>query len=187
MILLMGIAGSGKSMQGRLFADEQGFAWLSAGELLRILVTGKRRHEMLQGKLLDDQEMIKILDKVFELINLSEQFVLDGFPRTVAQAMWLLEQIKKNRLHVDAVINLIADQSVVRGRLQTRGRRDDTDDAIKYRLEEHEVVTRPIIKLFKEQDLPVYDIDANQAPQAVHDAILKHIKDLNIVTHDNEN
>ena len=85
MILLMGIAGSGKSMQGRLFADEQGFAWLSAGELLRILVTGKRRHEMLSGKLLDDKEMIKILDKVFDLINLQDEFVLDGFPRTVVQ------------------------------------------------------------------------------------------------------
>jgi adenylate kinase len=187
MILLMGIAGSGKSMQGRLFADEQGFAWLSTGELLRILVTGKRRHEMLRGMLLDDKEMIKILDKVFDLINLSEEFVLDGFPRTVVQAMWLLEQIKKDRLHVDVVINLIADQNVVRKRLHTRGRTDDTDDAINHRLEEHNAVNRPIIELFKEQDLPVYDIDANKAPQAVHDAIWKHIKALNIVANDNEN
>ena len=187
MILLMGIAGSGKSMQGRLFADEQGFAWLSAGELLRILVTGKRRQEMLQGQLLKDEEMIKILDKVFDMINLSEEFVLDGFPRTVVQAMWLLEQVKKDRLHVDAVINLIADQNTVRKRLRTRGRADDTDDAIALRLEEYNAVTRPIINLYKEQNLPVYDIDANQEPQAVHDAIWNHIKDLNIVTNDHEN
>src|ERR1700722_20164253 len=130
MILLMGIAGSGKSMQGRLFADEQGFAWLSAGELLRILVTGKRRHEMLQGKLLDDREMIKILDKIFDLINLSEQFVLDGFQRTEVQTRRILKQINQKRLHVDAVINLIAHQDVVRKRLQSRGRADDTDVAI---------------------------------------------------------
>ena len=182
----MGIAGSGKSMQGRLFADEQGFAWLSTGELLRILVTGKRRHEMLQGKLLDDKEMIKILDKIFDLINLSEEFVLDGFPRTLVQAMWLLDQIKKNRLHVDVVINLVADQKIVRKRLHERGRADDTNEAINHRLEEHSAVNRPIVDLFKEQNLPVYDIDANQAPQVVHDAIWKHIKDLNIATNDNE-
>ncbi len=187
MILLMGIAGSGKSMQGRLFADEQGFAWLSAGELLRILVTGKRRHEMLQGKLLDDQEMINILDKIFELINLSQQFVLDGFPRTEAQALWLLDQVKKKRLHVDAVINLIAHQDIVRKRLQSRGRADDTDDAINHRLEEHNEVIRPIIDLFKKNNLPVYDVDANQSPQDVHDAIWKHIQKLNIVSDDNEN
>jgi len=38
-------------MQGKILADEHGYAWISTGEILRVLVTGKRRHEMLQGKL----------------------------------------------------------------------------------------------------------------------------------------
>jgi adenylate kinase len=186
MILLLGIAGSGKSMQGRLFADEQGFAWLSTGELLRILVTGKRRHEMLQGKLLEDQEMIKILDKIFDLINLSEEFVLDGFPRTAVQAAWLLDQVKQHRLQIDVVFNLVADEATVRQRLQSRGRRDDNDQAISHRLEEYNVVTRPIIKLLQQEGMPIYDIDANQTPQAVHDEIWKHIKTLKLASDDNK-
>ena len=69
MILLMGVAGSGKSTQGRLLADEKGYAWLSSGDILRVLVTGTRRQQMLEGKLLSDQEMIKIFDKVLEQVQ----------------------------------------------------------------------------------------------------------------------
>src|SRR5215471_6742071 len=112
MIILMGVAGSGKSMQGRLFADEYGYAWISSGELLRVLVTGSRRRQMLEGVLLSDDEMINIFDKVFELINTSEEFVLDGFPRTIPQAEWLLAQAAKGRFDIDMVFNLVASQDV---------------------------------------------------------------------------
>lgn len=178
MIILMGIAGAGKSMQGRLFADEHGFAWISTGELLRVLVTGKRRQEMLQGKLLSDDEMVNILDKVFDLINLSDEFVLDGFPRTLTQAEWLLEQVDHGRFDVDVVFNLVASQDVLRERLHARGRMDDTDEAIAHRFEEYERVTRPIIDLYKRHGIKVYDIDASKAPQGVHDDILTHVQNM---------
>ena len=60
MIVLMGVAGAGKSLQGRLFADEHGYSWISTGELFRVLVTGKRRQQMLEGKLLSDEEVIAL-------------------------------------------------------------------------------------------------------------------------------
>ena len=104
MIVLMGVAGAGKSMQGRLLADEHGLAWISTGELLRVLITGKRRREMLEGKLLSDDEMIMILDKLLELINTNEEFVLDGFPRTIPQAEWLLAQAKNGRFDIGASV-----------------------------------------------------------------------------------
>ena len=97
MILLMGVAGTGKSTQGRLLADQKGYAYLSSGDILRVLVTGTRRQEMLEGKLLSDQEMIRIFDKVLDLINPADEFVLDGFPRTPTQVNWLLEQEEKDR------------------------------------------------------------------------------------------
>ncbi|MGH7142291.1 MAG: adenylate kinase family protein [Candidatus Saccharimonadales bacterium] len=186
MIILSGVAGSGKSLQGRLLADEQGFAWISTGELLRVLVTGKQRHLMLQGELLSDAAMIEILDKVFDLIDLSNEFVLDGFPRTVGQAKWLIGQVKKDRLSVDAIFDLTAPQAIVRERLQGRGRLDDTDIAIDNRLEEYDTVTRKIMDLFKQEKMPVYEVDASQAPQLVHDSILRHVEALNI-TDDDQN
>jgi adenylate kinase len=186
MILLVGITGSGKSMQGRLLAEEKGFAWLSVGELVRILVTGERRREMLQGKLLSDEEMINILDKIFDLMNLKEEIVLEGFPRTAGQTEWLLKQIKSSRLKIEAVFNLVITTDAVRQRLETRGRIDDTSDAINRRFEEYNRITHPVIDLLKAQGLPVYDIDANQTPQAIHQSIWGYVKSLDIVTNDNK-
>ncbi len=186
MIILMGTTGSGKSLQGSLFADNNGFMWLSVGELLRILVTGKRRREMLQGKLLSDEELINIMDKIFDLINLKEELVLDGFPRTTTQAKWLLKQTEENRLQIEAVFNLVILPDTAHQRLQARNRIDDSAEAIDYRFKEYDSVTYPIIQLFKEQGLPVYDIDANQTPQAVHDSIWKQVKELNISQNDNK-
>lgn len=175
MIILTGVAGSGKSMQGRLFADEHGYAWVSTGELLRVLVTGKRRQEMLQGKLLSDEEVIKVLDTVFNLIDLDQEFVLDGFPRTIPQADWLLKQVHEGRLHLNAVFNLIASRDVVRERLMARGRQDDTLDAIEERFKEYETITSPILDHLRRENVAVYDIDAAQDPREVHDDIMDHI------------
>jgi adenylate kinase len=172
----MGVAGAGKSMQGRLFADEHGYAWISTGELLRVLITGKRRQEMLAGKLLSDEETINVIDKVFELIDLSEEFVLDGFPRTVVQADWLFTQIRNKRVNLTAVFNLAASQQEVKKRLLARGRLDDTEEAIAYRFKEYDETTLPILDSFKKEKLPVYDIDASQDPISVHDEILHHIE-----------
>lgn len=172
MIVLTGVAGAGKSMQGKLFADEHGYAWISTGEILRVLVTGKRRHEMLQGKLLSDDEMIHIMDKVLQLIDTSSEFVLDGFPRTIPQADWLLEQTQAGRFELTAVVNLSASEEVVRKRLAARGRQDDTEEAIAERFKEYHEVTMPIIAHFKQEGVQVYDIDAAQSPRTVHDQIL---------------
>jgi adenylate kinase len=173
MIILMGVAGAGKSMQGKILADEHGYAWISTGEILRVLVTGRRRHEMLQGKLLSDDEMIAILDKVLELIDTDQEFVLDGFPRTVVQADWLFNQTREKRFKLTAVIHLSASEDVVRKRLEGRGRIDDTEDAISKRFQEYNSVTLPIIDHFKRLGVSVRDIDASRPPREVHDAILK--------------
>lgn len=175
MIILTGVAGAGKSMQGKMFADEHGYAWISTGEIFRVLVTGKRRQEMLEGKLLSDEEVINILDTVLNLIATDQEFVLDGFPRTIPQADWLLDQVHKGRLELTAVVNLDASEDVVRERLMARGRQDDTEEAIAKRFDEYRSVTMPILEHFKKEGVDVHSIDAAQEPRTVHDAILKAI------------
>lgn len=172
MIVLTGVAGAGKSMQGKILADEHGYAWISTGEILRVLVTGKRRHEMLSGKLLSDEEVIAILDKVLELVNTEEEFVLDGFPRTIPQVNWLLDQVHNGRFKLTAVVNLAASEDDVRERLISRGRQDDTEESIAQRFEEYRTVTLPILEYFKKEGVPVCEIDAAQTPREVHDRIL---------------
>ncbi len=66
----MGVAGSGKSVQGKLLADQLALPWLSTGEFLRMLIAGKRRREMLEGKLLPDQEIITLIRKIFSVVDI---------------------------------------------------------------------------------------------------------------------
>ncbi len=175
MIVLMGVAGAGKSMQGRIFADEHGYSWISTGELFRVLVTGERRKRMLEGHLLNDQEVIDLVDRTFNLIDLKEEFLLDGFPRTIAQTNWLLEQIHQGRLSLTAIFNMEASLDVVEKRLLKRARIDDTPDSIKMRFEEYKTTTLPILELFKKENSPIYNINADNDPLQVHDDIIHHI------------
>ncbi len=177
MIVLMGVAGSGKSMQGRLFADHNGYAWISTGELFRVLVTGERRQQMLEGKLLSDNEVIELVDRSFNLIDVSQEFVVDGFPRTQGQAEWLLEQVKSGRMPLTAIFNLNASTEVVKQRLLGRGRQDDTEEAIKQRFIEHETMTIPILEFFKTNNVPVYEIDAEGDAVTIHDNIMVCLND----------
>mgnify|MGYP002076773767 FL=1 len=172
----MGVAGAGKSMQGRILADEKGYAWISTGEILRVLVTGKRRQEMPEGKFLSDAEMIRMIDKVLDLINLNEEFIFDGFPRTVKQAEWLMDQVHMGRFSISAVFHLSSSEEVVLQRLKQRGRVDDTESAIRNRFDEYKAVTLPIIKDFRTNGIPVYDIDGAGTPEQVHDQIVAHVQ-----------
>lgn len=173
MILLMGVAGAGKSMQGHRLADEYGYAYISTGEIFRVLITGRRRNEMLEGKLLSDDEVINVVDKVLELIDTKEEFILDGFPRTKQQIDWLFAQAEAGRFELPVVINLEIDEATVRDRLQKRGRLDDTEEAISRRYNEYQEVTRPILDYMKQKGLQVCDVPANGTPVEVH----KHIAD----------
>jgi adenylate kinase len=171
MIVFMGVAGSGKSVQGRMLADELALPWLSTGEFLRMLVAGERRRDMLAGRLLEDREIIKLVQKIFAMINVHEEFILDGFPRTVSQADWLLNQHKHGQLDVTAVIHLTVDEETVLDRLLQRGRQDDHKEAILERFREYEEVTKPILDHFKRAKVPVFDINGQDKVTVIHDEI----------------
>lgn len=176
MIIFAGVAGSGKSVQGRMLADNLGYPWLSTGEFLRMLVSGEKRYAMVEGRLLGDKEIIQLIQKIFSLINTQEEFILDGFPRTVAQADWLLNQTKHGQLHVTAVIHIVASEALVESRLMSRGRKDDNEAAIKERFNEYKQAVLPILEDFKKSNVPVYDINGEQPIEAVFQDIKEALK-----------
>ncbi len=176
MILFMGVAGAGKSSQGRMLAGAKAYPWLSTGEFLRMLVSGERRKDMLAGKLLDDKEMIDLVDKVLRLIDKRDEFILDGFPRTKRQADWLLAQADAGLLQITCVVHLGASESVVTKRLLARGRQDDTKAVIKRRFSEYQQITLPILEKFKSNGIKVIDISSEDSPEAIHQEILKSFK-----------
>jgi len=176
MILFMGVAGAGKSVQGRMLADEFGLPWLSTGEFLRMLTSGQQRKDMVAGKLLGDQDIIALVQKIFSVVDVEHEFVLDGFPRTGAQADWLLNQVKHEQLDLTAIVHLKASRDVVLSRLLSRARPDDTQKAINERFDEYENATLPIVNLFKKDGSPVVEVDGEQSVEAVHQAIVDALK-----------
>ena len=173
MILLMGPAGAGKSMQGHKLADEYGFAYISTGEIFRLLITGRRRAEMLEGKLLSDAETIHVVDKVLDIIDTKEQFILDGFPRTMNQVTWMLGEIAAGRFEKPVVVHLTISEEEIRSRLSKRGRPDDTDAAITQRFKNYQDETQPILERLTESEIAVIEIDGVGSPIAIHDKIIK--------------
>lgn len=180
MIVFMGVAGSGKSAQGRLLADELGLPWVSTGEFLRMLISGKSRNDMLHGKLLDDEQIIRLMQKILSLVNTDEEFILDGFPRTSSQADWLLGQVKHGQLEMTAVIHIKADENIVKSRLLQRARKDDTESAIQERFADYKENIIPIIDQFKKSGHKIIEIDGNKDFQQVSEDILLGLKSVNI-------
>ena len=98
---------------------------------------------MLQGKLLSDEEVIKVVDKVLELIDTKEQFILDGFTGLSLKSIGSWNRRGPEGLNLLVVINLEVDEETVRGHLFKRARLDDNDDAIEYRFTQYQAVTHP--------------------------------------------
>jgi adenylate kinase len=130
---------------------------------------------MLEGKLVDDQEMIRIMGKMFESVDPKQPMVLDGFPRTLVQANWLIDRAKAGDFDLTAVFYFEIAQAKVRDRLINRGRADDTEAAIDQRFSAYNSIIQPIIKRFENQGFKVVKIDANADPQTIHEAIIKTV------------
>jgi adenylate kinase len=117
MIIFLGLAGSGKSTQSQLLAQRLKCPWLSTGQLLRDTVKDKKiRERMLAGEILDDSLMLSLLDQQLKKLG-SEEFILDGSPRTMRQAIWLVDKIERHEIDLTAVIHLKASEMVVKKRL----------------------------------------------------------------------
>jgi adenylate kinase len=138
-----------------------------------MMISGEQRKDMLSGKLIPDQEIISLIRKIFSVVNINEEFVLDGFPRTVAQADWLLNQAKHGQLNITAVIHLKASEDAMTKRLLSRGRQDDTKEAISERFREYNEEMMPILQHFKDANIRIIDINAEQSMEAVHADITK--------------
>lgn len=176
MILLMGIAGSGKGTQGKMLADQRNYHLISMGDVLRMHVTGKQRERMLAGGLLDDTEIINIIDKVLVSIGDDGQVLLDGFPRTVPQAQWLLEQVQAGRFGLQTAFHLVASRDAVKNRLINRGRIDDVEHAIEARFNEYASSTEPVLDWLSQNGVDVVNIDAEQAVEAVNEDIIDYLE-----------
>lgn len=176
MIIIIGVNGAGKSMQGQLLARDLNCDWISTGELFRNASKDSKDDRLLSGALISDDETIEIVENRIKNYSKDAEFILDGFPRTLDQAKWLVSEVKEGRYKLTLIINLEASLEVVKERLLKRGREDDTETVIARRFDEFEKKTKPLIDLYHKDKLPLVDINADGTPEAIHKEILKHLE-----------
>lgn len=174
MILMMGIAGSGKGTQGQMLAERLGWRLVSMGDVVRANVSDEQEQRMMSGALLDDQEIITMLDKVLGEID-SDKLILDGFPRTITQAEWLVGQAREDRFDLDTAFHLTASRQAVKERLLGRARHDDKAEAIAKRFDEYERSTVPLINWLKDNGVRVIDINAERSIEDIHQDLVSRL------------
>lgn len=176
MILIMGIAGSGKGTQSKLLAEKDGYHLITMGDVLRESASDVQRDKMHAGILLDDQEIIQIIDKFLAALPQDEEVLLDGFPRTMPQAEWLIKEVESGRFKLNTAIHLVASRQAVKERLIDRARTDDVEHAIEQRFDEYEKSTAPILEWLKQHNIEVFDVNAERPIEEVHQEIVNHLK-----------
>jgi adenylate kinase len=155
-VLLLGIQGSGKGTQAKRIASEYDSPHVATGDILRKAIEdgtplGKQVEDILaRGDLVPDATMI---DLIRERLAESEGFVLDGFPRTMAQAEALDDMLAEINRPLDVVFVLQVPDEVARERLAKRaleeGRADDTPAAIDTRIATYHRETEPIVEHYR--------------------------------------
>lgn len=131
MIILFGLAGSGKSTQGQILAKRYGLEWLSVGQVLRD--TGKFDKILEKGELVDDKVVVEIMnEKIQEIRKGGKDIILDGFPRDIAQAKMIPKELA-GEIKKAVILDVPKDELMVR--IMTRGREDDTREAVERRFE----------------------------------------------------
>lgn len=169
MILLMGIAGSGKGTQGKLLGSILKRKVISTGELLRNYGSDDQHDRMHRGEILRDDEVTALLNTALNELQNPDDTILDGYPRTLEQAKWLLQD---DRFKLQYVVHLEASRDAVKARLKGRARSDDNEDAIEARFNEYESLTLPILEFFKSQEIPVIIVNGEQPIEDVHQELL---------------
>ncbi len=173
----MGIAGSGKGTQSKLLAEKDGFDLISTGELLRNYGSKEQHERMNNGEILDDDEVTKLLENALEETEDQNNIILDGYPRRLSQAEWLLGEAKTGRFEIDYVIHLIASEQAVKARLLARARNDDHDDGIEQRFNEFEQDTVPVLNYLIKSGVKLKEINAERPVEVVHAEIVNWLKE----------
>lgn len=158
-ILLLGVQGSGKGTQAKRIASEYGIAYIGTGEMLRdAIAAGTELGRLVEpiyqrGELVPDDVMIDLIQARLGDEDAAEGFVLDGFPRTAAQADALDAMLAEIGRPLDIVFQLQLPDEIALERLRQRaeeeGRSDDTPDAIQRRIAHYYQETEPLIAHYR--------------------------------------
>lgn len=186
-IILMGPPGAGKGTQAAVVANRYGIPAISTGDIFRSNVSGgtdlgRRAKEFMDaGEYVPDEVTnLMVRDRIAEP-DAEQGFLLDGYPRTLAQVEELDAMIRQTGHVLDAVVVLtvIGEELIQRLllRAETAGRSDDTEDVIRRRQEVYAEQTEPLIEVYGGRGLLV-EVDGIGEVEDVSARILRALHDV---------
>ena len=181
MIVFFGPAGAGKSVQGQLLAARNGWRWLSAGQLLRDTHDMELIREMQTGSLVDPAKVNELMGDALKRAKNIDRVILDGFPRQLSQAKWLIESQPEHERSIALVVVMEVPRAELLKRLEVRGRLDDTTEAIDERLRIYRTEIYPILTYLTEQGVRIAHVDGTGTVGQVHDRIMDELAACNLV------
>ena len=156
-LLFLGPPVAGKGTQAQRLAESQGLLHLSTGDLLRAEVAAgtalgqEAEAVMARGELVSDALVLAIVRSRLEAH--SGGWLLDWFPRNVAQADALAQLLDELGQQIELVVLMELDDAVLVQRLLARGRADDNEEVIRHRLEVYRQQTEPLIAYYRQRNL----------------------------------
>jgi adenylate kinase len=159
-VVLLGPQGSGKGTQAKRIAADYGIPHIATGDIIRELKEqdSPLGHELRaiydRGDLVGDDLMIRLIENRLSREDAQQGFILDGFPRTLAQAEALDALLREQGRGIDVVLEFqVADRETLLARIVKRaaeeGRSDDTPDAIARRLALYYEQTEPLLEYYR--------------------------------------
>jgi adenylate kinase len=162
-IILFGAPGAGKGTQAEKLVAKYGLVQLSTGDMLRAAISvgtdlGKRAKEIMdRGDLVSDDIIVGMIAARLDDKDCANGVILDGFPRTVAQAEALDEMLASKGLSLDGVIEIRVDEAALFARIENRAaetggaRSDDNADTLRKRLAVYHENTAPLLPYYRDK------------------------------------
>jgi adenylate kinase len=167
-LILLGPPGAGKGTQAKNLTDAYGIPQLSTGDILRSAIKARTplgleaKAVVDRGDLVSDEIVNGIVSERLDAEDAHRGFILDGFPRTIAQAEALEEMLQEKGMKLDAVIEITADADTLTRRIINRAREaaattgaraDDNEDVVRNRLNVYREQTAPLVSHYRQKGM----------------------------------